>query len=380
MHFAATFVRMPHKTQYQLCRRCVMDTSDPDIVFDEQGNCHHCNQYILEIEPMLQRLRVANEEFRLVAKLKARGANRKYDCVIGISGGVDSCYTAYWAKEHGIRALLVHMDNGWNSEIAVQNIRKMAIALEFDFESVVLDWKEFKAIQVAFLQSGILDIELPTDLAIPAVLHQTAAKHGIKSILSGGNYSSEGILPLQWGYHVMKDMHLYRHILRKYGNIRRKSVPAFGVFQELYYKFIRGISVYYPLNYTDYNKDTQAAFLHEKYGCDFRSGKHHESRYTAFWQSYILPEKYGFDYRRATYSTQICAGQLSREKALEQLNEPAYPIVNLQQDRAFICKKLDLPENLFQELMQAPPKTFRDFPNRYRTIRCMHRIYRYIFK
>lgn len=357
-----------------------MDTSDPDIVFDEQGNCHHCNQYIRDIEPMLRRLRTTNEALRLVTKLKARGANRKYDCVIGISGGVDSCYTAYWAKEHGLRALLVHMDNGWNSEIAVQNIRKIAVALEFDFESVVLDWKEFKAIQVAFLQSGILDIELPTDLAIPAILHQTAAKHRVKSILSGGNYSSEGILPLQWGYHVMKDMHLYRHILKKYGTVRRKLVPAFGVLHELYYKFIQRIAVYYPLNYTDYNKDVQAAFLHEKYNCDFRSGKHHESRYTAFWQSYILPEKYGFDYRRATYSTQICAKQLSREQALEQLKAPAYPIENLKQDRAYICKKLDLPESVFQELMQAPPKTFKDFPNRYKMIRFMHRIYRYIFK
>jgi len=181
-----------------------MDTSDPDIVFNADGTCNHCSDYMLQISPLFGNPEKNDEKIRhLIDHMKTKGAGKTYDSIIGISGGVDSCYTAYYAKINGLNPLLVHLDNGWNTELAVQNIQILAQKLELDLETVVLDWTEFREIQLAFLKSSIVDIEMPTDLAIPAALHQVAEKYGVKTILSGGNYSSEGILPLQWGYHVM---------------------------------------------------------------------------------------------------------------------------------------------------------------------------------
>lgn len=356
-----------------------MDTTDPDIIFDSEGHCNHCNHYLSTITPILDTQYTAKSEEKLVKKIKLQGKSNKYDCIIGISGGVDSCYTAYWAHKHQLRALLVHLDNGWNTDISVKNIRKIAQAFQFDFESVVLDWNEFKEIQLAFLRSSIVDLELPTDLAIPAVLHQVANNHGVKSILSGGNYSSEGILPLQWGYHVMKDTYLYNHIVKTYSKVKRVKTPVFGIRQEAYYKFVKGIKTYYPLNYTDFNKERAREFLSKEYGCEFNLGKHQESKYTGFWQSYIMPVKYGFDYRLATYSTLICSNQKTRQEALEALQEPAFEVSQVAESKRFVSNKFGISLDEFEELLAQPPKTFVDFPNRYKQIRWIHAVYKNIF-
>ena len=244
-----------------------MDTSDEDIVFDEQGRCNHCKSFEqLLAQPRLSPNAASEQLTSLLNHVKAKGRNRKYDCLIGISGGVDSCYTAYLAKEWGLRPLLVHMDNGWNSDIAVRNVKNIVEKLNLDYVSYVLDWNEFREIQLAFLKSSIVDLEMPTDIAIAASLYETARKHGIKSIISGGNYSGEGILPLSWGYHVLKDEKLYRHIVKQYSSVRLKKVPIVGLKGEIWYKFILGIKSFYPLNYIQYNKDEAREFLKSNFG------------------------------------------------------------------------------------------------------------------
>ena len=365
---------------YQICQRCVMDTTDPDIVFDGKGNCNHCNNYFEHLTPQSYQGSKSDQKLKdIIATIKNSGSSKKYDCVIGISGGVDSCYTAYLAKELGLRALLVHLDNGWNSDISVRNIQKICTALDFDFETVVLDWQEFKQIQLAFLKSSLVDLEMPTDLAIPAALHQVAAKYGVKFIFSGGNYVSEGILPLQWGYHVMKDTKLYNHIVRTYGTIKRKKIPVFGISQETYYKLVKGIKSVYLLNYVPYNPSEAKRFLETEFGCDYSIGKHHESRYTRFWQSYIMPTKYNFDYRKATLSNQICSNQTTRENALIKLQESPYVGLDIEKERAYICKKLGISIEEFETIMKAKPLTYKDFPNGEKWINFTFKVYKFLF-
>ncbi|MNU81219.1 hypothetical protein D3C71_708760 [compost metagenome] len=357
-----------------------MDTSDPDIIFNQDGTCNHCSDYLLRISPLFTDSKKNEQHIHdLIDRIKSKGNGKEYDSIIGISGGVDSCYTAYFAKTNGLNPLLVHLDNGWNTELAVQNIQKVASQLNLDLETVVLDWVEFREIQLAFLRSSIVDIEIPTDLAIPAALHQLAKKHQVKTILSGGNYSSEGILPLQWGYHVMKDMKLYRHIVRTFSKVQRKKTPDFGLWKEFNYKMIKGIKTYYPLNFINYNKDEARLLLEKELGCQFPTRKHHESRYTSFWQSYIMPVKHGFDYRLATFSTQICSGQITRKEALIHLQSLPYNPETIETEKAFICKKLQISPEEFDQILQKKPLTHKDFPNSKKAIKFVYRTYRFLF-
>jgi N-acetyl sugar amidotransferase len=365
---------------YQICTRCVMDTSDEDIVFDEHGVCNHCKDF----EAILQQPRFDKEhaEKNLAAMLehiKARGKGKKYDCVMGISGGVDSCYAVYLCHSWGLRPLVMHMDNGWNSEIAVQNIKNLVNKLGVDYVSYVLDWNEFRDIQLAFLRSNIVDLEMPTDLAIPATWFITAAKNDVQSIVSGGNYSSEGILPLTWGYHVKKDIKLYKHIVRKYGKTRNKKVPYIGLWQEFYYKFFKKIKIFYPLNLVEYNKDEAREFLKKEFGWLDYGGKHHESKITGFWQGYAMPTKFNMDYRRATLAAQIVKKQVTRDEALVQLETLPYDQTKVDQDMAYIAKKYGISVEEIKQILKAEPKTYKDFPNQKATIDFVHQVYRKLF-
>ena len=229
---------LSNKREYQMCTRCIMDTSDPDIIFDEHGVCNHCTSFIDRLQSRKYVKGESEAEWsRYVEVIKQNGKGKQYDCIVGISGGVDSCYTAYLCKQHGLRALLIHMDNGWDTEIAVNNIITLAKELDFDYMSYVLDWEEFKNIQLAYLKASTVDLEMPTDIAILASIYEVAAKNKIKYIISGGNISSEGILPLHWGYHSYKDMKMYNHIVRKYSNTRIKKVPVIGLLKESWYRF-----------------------------------------------------------------------------------------------------------------------------------------------
>lgn len=365
---------------YQICKRCVMDTSDSDIFFDSEGICNHCKDFEKTISrPKLDKKIAAQQLKLLIEKVKSKGETKKYDCLVGISGGVDSCYTAYLCKKWGLKPLLIHMDNGWNSEIAVKNIKKIVDKLKLDYVSYVLDWEEFREIQLAFLKSSIVDLEIPTDIAIAASLYKTANKYGIKYIISGGNYSGEGILPLSWGYHVLKDEKLYRNIVKSYSTQKIKKTPIVGLKGEIYYKFIKRIKYVYPLNFTNYDKDNAREFLKKEFEWKDYGGKHHESKITGFWQSYAMPTKYNMDYRRATYSSQIISGQISRSEALNKLKIISYDNKSIARDKDYIAKKYGISLAEFDECLSLTPKTYKDFPNNRTQIEWFYNLYRKIF-
>lgn len=356
-----------------------MDTSDPDIVFDEQGNCNHCNEYYSSIRHKTYDENTSHELLNnLVAEIKRKGKNKKYDCVLGISGGVDSCYTAAILKEKGLKVLAVHLDNGWNTEIAVSNIKKVVDNCGFDYESYVLNWNMFKEVQKAFLKASIVDAEIPTDIAIPAALHSIASKYNVKYIVSGGNYATEAILPKKWGYYA-KDLKLFNHVIDNYCTIKLNNYPTFGYLKEMYYKFLRGIKTVYVLNYVPFNKKDALTFLQNSFNWVDYGGKHYESKFTGFLQSYILPVKFNVDYRRATYSNQICTGEITREDALEKLKMKSYNPEKVADEIQYVCKKLEMSETEFNQMMSTPPKYYSDFPNDEKKLDTIYSTYRKLF-
>lgn len=365
---------------YQLCIRCVMDTSDPGIYFDENGNCNHCTEFInkranysykgLESDLALE---------KIVRVIKDNGVGKAYDCIVGLSGGVDSSYTAWKAKEMGLRVLGVHLDNGWNSIEANQNIRNIASKLNIDYECVVLDWQEFKQIQAAFLRASIPEADTPTDIAILAILHKMASKHGVKYILSGGNFATEGILPKHWHYNA-KDLRYFKHICSNFGPVKLRSFPTFGFVKESYYKIFKGIRMIYFLNYLSFDKTESISLLKEKLDWKEYGGKHYESKYTGFIQSYYLYNKFNIDYRRATLSSQICAGTVRREDALEALKNKPYSENRVSIEMKYIAKKLDFSEEKFNALLMDKPYWYTRYPNDEKRLNWIYNWYRKLFK
>jgi N-acetyl sugar amidotransferase len=367
-------------SNYQICTRCVMDTSDMDIVFDEKGQCNHCTKFIENKSKVTYVKGISEKTLEtIITNVKAKGKGKKYDCLMGISGGVDSCYAVYLAKKWGLNPLLMHMDNGWNSDIAVKNIKSLVQKLGVDYVSYVIDWQEFREVQLGFLKSSSVDLEVPTDIAIPASLYETASKYNISYLVSGGNATSEGILPLTWGYHVMKDMKMYKYIVSKFSKVKLKKVPHVSILGEIYYKFVKNIKTIYPLSYIDYDKDKAKEFLKAEFGWEEYGGKHHESKITAFWQSYAMPVKYNMDYRRATFSSKICAGHLSREDALEELKALPYNPDTIDDMKQYIAKKYQITNEELERCLALPPKTYKDFPNNKKLIDFVMDTYRKIF-
>jgi hypothetical protein len=311
--------------------------------------------------------------------VRLSGKGKSYDCVIGVSGGVDSSYLAHVVKDRGLRPLAVHMDNGWNSDKAVLNIKNVTRKLNIEYESYVLDWEEFKDLQLAFLKASIPEAETPTDMAIPAVLHRVAAQRGIKYILSAGNLATEGILPKSWHYDV-KDLKYFNYIHQTFGARRLKKFPMFGYRTEMYYKLIKGIRMVYPLNLVPYSKEDAIALLSEQFDWKIYGGKHHESRYTKFIQSYYLYEKFGIDYRRATLSTQICAGEMTRGDANLELDTKPYDPDQAEESRQYIAKKLGVSLDEFDRILTLPAKWYWDYPNDNRKLRFIYDTYRTLFK
>lgn len=371
---------MLKEREYQQCTRCVMDTSDPDIHFDGNGYCNHCTELLHRINSPAYEEHFSKKNFEaLLEKIKSKGRGKKYDCILGLSGGVDSSYLAYLLKGYGLRVLLVHMDNGWDAEESVRNIKAVAGALHFDYDSVVLNWEKFRDIQKAFLKASVIEAETPTDIAIQGALHQKAAEHKVAYILSAGNLATEGILPAYWHYNS-KDYKYLSSVQRRFGTLPvRKLLPTFNLWEEVWYKFVKGIRIIYPLNYIRFAKEEAIAILENKIGWRRYGGKHHESRYTKFIQSYLLPEKFGIDYRKATYSSEICFGNKTRAEALQLLQQPLYQQEEVEREKKFIAKKLGLSFDEFEQILALPPKSYKDYPNNQQLLEFFYRTYRKIF-
>ena len=361
---------------YQICKRCVMDTSDPDIRFNEDGNCNHCETF-LEESKIIKPQGIEREQRlkSLIESIKKSGKNKKYDCLIGVSGGTDSSYVAYIVKELGLRPLAVHMDNGWNSEESVKNIRNLCTRLNIDYESYVLDWDEFKDIQLSILKSSIVEVEIPTDVAIVSILHKVASRNNIKYIIGGGNYATEGILPDLWFYNP-KDLKLLKSIQKQFGSKKIKTFPTFDWKAEIFYKFFKRIRMVYLLNLLPYDKQEALSILKDKVGYHEYGGKHHESVYTRFIQSYFQPVKFNLDYRRATLSSQICSGSITREEALQLLEELPYNISQVKKDKDYVSKKFGITLEEFESILNAPPKSYKDYPNDEKWLTFIYNLYK----
>ena len=358
-------------------------TADPDIVFDENGISNYVEKY-----NYLQDLRIPAEDVRdkklklIIERIKKDGKGKDYDCLIGVSGGVDSTYVAYYIKKLGLRPLAVHFDNGWNSELAVSNIEKTLKKLEIDLYTYVVDWEEFKEIQVAFLKASVPDGEIPTDHAIYATLYNTANNYGIKHIISGTNIRTEGILPRTWAYgHI--DLKYIKAICKKFSTLkdRFKTFPHVNLFQFFNYIYIRKIKSFPILDYINYDKAEAVDILEKELGWVNYGGKHYESIYTRFFQGYILPRKFKMDKRRGHLSTLICSGQITREEALTEILKPSYSDKDMeQQDKEFVLKKFGLSEKEFEDIMNAPTKLFKDYPNNFKQQQSLTKLYHYLKK
>lgn len=349
--------------EYRICTKCIMDTSDSDIVFDEHGICCHCKIYDEKAAAGLYKGRAGQDMLeKMISVVKKRGKNKDYDCIIGLSGGVDSSMVAHTVKKLGLRPLAIHLDNGWNSELSVCNIENIVRKLDIDLYTYVLDWEEFKDLQLSFLKSSVLNCEGPTDHAIVAILYHMAAEKGIRYIFSGSNIISEAILPASWGYDS-KDWRHIKGVHKKFGKVRLKTFPRLTLFHFAYYTFVKQIGFIPILNYTDYNKQEATDLLKKELDWKEYGGKHCESIYTRFFQTYILPKKLNIDKRRAHLSTLICSGQISREEALREMERDPSPPDILEQDRQYFIKKIGLTEKEFNAIMSAPAKSFKEYPN-----------------
>lgn len=364
-----------HDASTRVCTRCVMSDTDPDITFDAEGRCNHCTYYFERLASLIYNEQTSEKELAtIVNRIRSAGQQKEYDCVMGISGGVDSCYAVYVAKSQGLRPLAVHLDNGWDSDTSARNIKNVTQTLGVDYQSFVLDWEEFRDLQLAFLRASVPEIETPTDIAIPAALHRVAAENGVRFILMGGNYATEGILPHSWHYNA-KDVRFLRAVHRRFGSGKLRTFPTFGSLTESYYKFVRGIRLVYILNRVPYSKSEAITKL-EELGWENYGGKHYESTITGFVQSYILPVKFQIDYRRATLSSQICAGEITRAEALEILKTPPFDPARVVREKEYIAKKFGITDAEMDAILAAPPRTYRDYPNNERLLQFLYGVYR----
>jgi N-acetyl sugar amidotransferase len=345
---------------YQMCTRCIMDTTIPEIHFDEKGVCQFC-----DIHDVLDAMYPLGEEGELrlaevVDEMKAAGRGGNYDCVVGVSGGRDSTWLLLTACKLGLRPLAVHFDNGWNSEIAVTNIKNGVNILGVELETHVADWEEFKDIQKAFLRASVPDVEIPTDVAIHSVLHRVAAKERVKYILNGHSFRTEGVAPRGWTYF---DGRYISAVRKRFGSLGFSSDQNFTFLDVLRFMFVHRIKTVPILNYRPYNQAEITELITRELGWTYYGGHHHESLYTKFIQSYLLPRKFRIDKRRTEFSALIRSGQQDRRAALEYLDSQEY-----EYDEAlipYVRSKLDLSEAEWQEIWNLPPKSYLDYPSYY---------------
>jgi N-acetyl sugar amidotransferase len=352
------------KRSYQICSNCIMDTSDSNIVFDTAGRCDYCNNYYSNILPNWHTDERGEAELqKSIDAIKRAGAGKSHDCIVGISGGIDSSYMTYLAKEKfGLRPLLFHVDAGWNTQQAVNNIEKLVDALELDLHTEVINWPEMKDLQLSFFRAQVPNLDIPQDHVFGAALYNYAATHGIKYILNGGNYSTECVRePLEWAYHASDLTHL-KDIHQRFGTRPLTSLPTADIFTyKIYYRYFKGVRVVRPLNYVPFIKEEAITFLVENFGWQRYAHKHYESRFTRFFEGYWQPTKFGFDKRRAHFSSLILTGQMARDDALETISRTAYDPALIAQDIEFVANKLDISVDELMSLLHGPKRQHSDY-------------------
>lgn len=358
---------VPIKRPYQRCTRCVMDTTDSKISFDENGVCDHCRNFDKNIKPYWNPNENRTEELlKLASKIREAGKGRDYDCILGLSGGADSSYLAYIAKEvMHLRPLIFVVDTGWNLNVAVENIEKIVKGLDLDMYTEVINWKEMRDLQLSFFKAQISSQDFPQDHAIFAGLYNYAVKNKIKYVLTGSNSATEFIRPpVEWLY--MNDLTMAKDIHNKFGKIPLKTFPTCGMMKyRLLYKYIYGMERVYPLDYVVYNKPEVEQLLHKKFSWTRYENKHYENVFTRFFEGYYLPTKFGFDTRKNVFSNQILAGTMTREEALEQLSKPPYDPDLMEEDKAYVAKKLEISTEEFENIIAGKNKTPLDYKNTY---------------
>lgn len=347
---------------YQQCTKTVMDNiADPNITFDKNGVCNYWNEYKIAADKGV----IHGEEGKAkweatIAQIKKEGKSKKYDCIIGVSGGVDSTYIAYLVKKANLRPLVVHFDNGWNSEIAVRNISSIIKFLDADLHTLVIDWNEFRDLQRSYIKAGVVDIEALTDHAIFGTLYKIAAKNNIKYVISGSNIETEELLPKAWIYNKTDPINI-ADIHKKYGEVKLETYPFFSILKKKYYLRFKKLEFISPINWAPYNKEQVKNIITKEIGWEDYGGKHHESIFTKFYQNYILPQKFKIDKRKAHLSNLICSGQMSKEEAVKELALPIYDPKELIADKEYVIKKLGFTLNEFNAIMQEVPKSHTDF-------------------
>lgn len=349
---------------YQICKRCVMDTSEPTISFDSNGVCSHCTCYLNRIKNECPDSRKA--EFLLkkhVEQIKHSGKGKEYDCIIGLSGGVDSTYVALNVVKLGLRPLAIHLDNGWNDELAVHNIERTCNKLGIDLYTHVINWEEFRDIQLSYLKASVPNIEVPTDHAISAILFRMASHYNIRFVISGGNVMTEGIPMNGWMYDS-RDLKNLIAIHKRFGTYPIKTLPTSSLINYAWYLLLKRVKYLPLLNYLSYNKENAKTEIIQELKWRDYGGKHYESIFTRFFQAYILPKKFNIDKRRPHLSALVCSNQMSRDEAIKRLSQSPYPNIEMEKnDYEFFLKKMQLNSHDFEKIMAMPPRTHEYYPS-----------------
>tara|TARA_B100002019_G_scaffold71132_1_gene61299 strand:- start:365 stop:1453 length:1089 start_codon:yes stop_codon:yes gene_type:complete len=337
--------------------------ADKNLFLNENSECNHCQRYDSLVES-----RIFSDQgkslSKLVEKIKNAGKNKDFDCIVGVSGGVDSTYLAYIAKKLGLRPLAVHFDNGWNSELAIKNIEKVLKKLKIELYTYVVEWEEFRDLQLSFLEAAVPDGEIPTDHAISALLWKTASKFKIKYILSGLNFATEAVSVPDWSY-GHSDWKYIKSVHKKFGIKKLKTFPHFNFFELFYINFIKDVRSVSILNYLDYNKKTAMDLLTNELDWTQYEGKHYESFYTKFYQGYVLPTQFNIDKRYGHLSDLINSKQISRDQAIDEIQKPSYDHNSIEADKEYVAKKFNISKEKLEKILSLKPSSFRDYPNSY---------------
>jgi len=348
-------------SRVRVCEVCVMDDTDPDIAFLGARGCSHCSSARLRAAQMTLESSVAMSGIlRSIRRSSRHGA---HDSIIGVSGGIDSSACMEWAAEHELNPLIVHVDAGWNTEAAVRNVETLCTTFEFDLETVVIDWEQMRGLQVAFLRSGVPNQDIPQDHVLFAALYRVARQQKIRCVIEGRNWQTESILPIAWGHSARDTVHL-RRIAQRFGDAPLDRLPIMPEWQQrIYAPWFHGMKVLTPLHYLPYDKEAAKRRLIDRYGWIDYGGKHHESRWTRFFQNYYLPHRFGYDKRKAHLSSLICSGQMTRGEALAELAKPLYDSAELVVDRDYVVRKLELTNEAFQDILCGPIRRHTDLPH-----------------